>query len=72
MTANETPAPNAIETATNRHRLTPDGKGTVCNPAKLPKGKLVVAGAPFDKDGNRTGLRNVICNRCNKVNPYGR
>lgn len=72
MTETATVTPNAIETASNRHRLTADGTGTVCNPAKLPKGVLVVTGPEFDKNGNRTGLRRVICNRCNKVNPYGK
>lgn len=72
MTETNAPAaPNAIETAANVHRLTADGTGTVCNPTKLPKGHLVVAGPQFDKDGNRTGLRRVVCNKCNKVNPRG-
>jgi hypothetical protein len=57
--------PNAIETRTNTHYLL--GEGTVCNPTKLPKGKLVVAGPEFDKDGNRTGLAQVWCHKCNKV-----
>ncbi|MGH8882153.1 MAG: hypothetical protein ACRD0P_33200, partial [Stackebrandtia sp.] len=62
--------PNAIRTDANSHWL--QGNGTVCNPNRLPKGELYVAGHRWDENGHPTGLSPVVCNRCNKVNPYGR
>lgn len=70
---NETSAHNAIQTRTNTHRLL--GAGTVCNPTKLPKGELFTTGPEFKQVNGewvRTGLVQVVCNKCNKVNPYGK
>lgn len=73
MNETGTEAPNAIQTRTNTHLLL--GQGTVCNPTKLPKGELFVTGPEFKKVNGewvKTGFRQIVCNKCNKVNPYGR
>lgn len=64
---------NAIRTASGMgHYLM--NEGTVCNPAKLPKGEKFVAGteATYEFQGQtHTYTQRVLCKRCIKNSPWG-